>query len=207
MTRFHVTLDGVDTNDSFKNNDKTADLRSLLSAKGGGIGKNKKLRTQSASIDDKWQHDMYDEAEQSEPKGNSNAFRGYGASGLANDDLRLTLRGPNTRKPKFRSVIVERPGRGNVDKQTVSMVARRLTNAEPVVSFQQSDQAKRGQGSAGRSDHGVAQLLRSLDLEKYISIFSREEVDLEALQCFSDADLQELGVPMGPRKKILAALS
>jgi hypothetical protein len=27
--------------------------------------------TQSASIDDKWQHDMYDEVEQSEPKGES----------------------------------------------------------------------------------------------------------------------------------------
>jgi hypothetical protein len=46
---------------------------------------------------------------------------------------------------EFRSVIVERPGRGNVGKQTVSMVARRLTNAEPVVSFQQSGQANRGQ--------------------------------------------------------------
>eukprot|EP00242_Pyramimonas_sp_CCMP2087_P013221 CAMPEP_0198218994 /NCGR_PEP_ID=MMETSP1445-20131203/72184_1 /TAXON_ID=36898 /ORGANISM="Pyramimonas sp., Strain CCMP2087" /LENGTH=201 /DNA_ID=CAMNT_0043896269 /DNA_START=115 /DNA_END=720 /DNA_ORIENTATION=- len=201
MTRFHVTLDGVEKNDSFKTTDKTADLRSMLSAKGGGIGKNRKLRTQSASIDDKWQHDMYDEAEQSEPKGSSRA------SGLANDDLRLRLTGPNSSKPKFRSMIVERPGRGNVGKQTVSMVARRLTNAEPVVSFQQSGQAKTGQGSAGRSDQGVAQLLRSLDLEKYISIFSREEVDLDALQCFSDADLQELGVPMGPRKKILAALS
>jgi hypothetical protein len=29
MTKFHVTLDGVEKNDSFNNNDKTADLRSL----------------------------------------------------------------------------------------------------------------------------------------------------------------------------------
>uniref|UniRef100_A0A5B7C6I1 Putative Sterile alpha motif domain-containing protein isoform 1 n=1 Tax=Davidia involucrata TaxID=16924 RepID=A0A5B7C6I1_DAVIN len=49
-------------------------------------------------------------------------------------------------------------------------------------------------------------LLRSLGLEKYAIYFKAEEVDMTALRQMGDNDLKELGVPMGPRKKILLAL-
>lgn len=53
----------------------------------------------------------------------------------------------------------------------------------------------------------VASLLQSLGLGKYSITFEAEEVDMTALRNMNDDDLKELGLPMGPRKKILLALS
>eukprot|EP00250_Pteridium_aquilinum_P035171 c8789_g1_i1 orf=788-1504(+) len=53
----------------------------------------------------------------------------------------------------------------------------------------------------------VATLLQSLGLGKYSITFKAEEIDMTALRNMSDDDLKELGLPMGPRKKLLIALS
>lgn len=47
--------------------------------------------------------------------------------------------------------------------------------------------------------------LTSLGLEQYASLFLENEVDLAAVQVLTDADLKELGLPFGPRKRILSA--
>lgn len=52
----------------------------------------------------------------------------------------------------------------------------------------------------------VASLLNSLGLGKYAIHFQAEEVDMAALKQMGDRDLKELGIPMGPRKKILQAM-
>ncbi|XP_062010028.1 uncharacterized protein LOC133726494 [Rosa rugosa] len=52
----------------------------------------------------------------------------------------------------------------------------------------------------------VASLLHRLGLGKYAIIFQAEEVDIGTLKQMGDKDLKELGIPMGPRKKILLAL-
>ncbi|CAI9092822.1 OLC1v1028165C6 [Oldenlandia corymbosa var. corymbosa] len=52
----------------------------------------------------------------------------------------------------------------------------------------------------------VDSFLQSLGLDKYSILFKAEEVDMHALKQMGDADLKELGVPMGPRKKILLTL-
>lgn len=49
-------------------------------------------------------------------------------------------------------------------------------------------------------------LLHALGLEKYSLIFRAEEVDMAALKQMGEHDLKELGIPMGPRKKIVLAL-
>ncbi|CAA0815203.1 Sterile alpha motif (SAM) domain-containing protein [Striga hermonthica] len=48
--------------------------------------------------------------------------------------------------------------------------------------------------------------LQSLGLEKYSITFQAEEVDMTALVHMGDEDLKAMGIPMGPRKKILLAL-
>ncbi|XVF60386.1 hypothetical protein PTKIN_Ptkin08bG0041400 [Pterospermum kingtungense] len=53
----------------------------------------------------------------------------------------------------------------------------------------------------------VATLLNSLGLGKYDICFRAEEVDMTALRQMGDRDLKELGIPMGPRKKLLLALT
>ncbi|KAG5240837.1 ankyrin repeat and SAM domain-containing protein [Salix suchowensis] len=52
----------------------------------------------------------------------------------------------------------------------------------------------------------VEGLLHSLGLGKYVILFKAEEVDMTALKQMGERDLKELGIPMGPRKKILLAL-
>ena len=70
----------------------------------------------------------------------------------------------------------------------------------------------RGRTSTSRTARGavggtqrVGEFLRSLGLGKYASKFQKEEVDAVALRRVTDKDLQTMGVPLGPRKKILAA--
>ncbi len=53
----------------------------------------------------------------------------------------------------------------------------------------------------------IDQWLDDLGLSKYIRVFAENEIDLAALPHFNEADLKDLGLPAGPRKKILAAIS
>ena len=48
--------------------------------------------------------------------------------------------------------------------------------------------------------------LRGLGLERYEQAFREGEIDLEVLPELTDADLKELGLPLGPRRKLLKAI-
>ncbi|KAL5552965.1 hypothetical protein UlMin_040366 [Ulmus minor] len=56
------------------------------------------------------------------------------------------------------------------------------------------------------AEQTVDGLLHSLGLGKYAVLFKAEEVDMTALKQMGENDLKELGIPMGPRKKLLLAL-
>ena len=47
--------------------------------------------------------------------------------------------------------------------------------------------------------------LAELGLEKYLGQFAENEIDFDAALLLDESDLKELGLPMGPRKKFLAA--
>ena len=49
--------------------------------------------------------------------------------------------------------------------------------------------------------------LQQLGLERYAPVFAENEVDLEALRLLAEQDLQQLGLPLGPRKKLLKAIA
>ena len=60
--------------------------------------------------------------------------------------------------------------------------------------------------SAGDEAPDFAQLavfLEGVGLRRHLQIFMENEVDLETLRMFSETDLQDLGLPKGPRVKIL----
>ena len=44
-------------------------------------------------------------------------------------------------------------------------------------------------------------------LTEYLQIFAREKIDLPALMLLTDSDLKEIGLPMGPRRKLLDAIA
>jgi class 3 adenylate cyclase/predicted ATPase len=53
----------------------------------------------------------------------------------------------------------------------------------------------------------VAAWLRSLGLERYEQTFRDNEIDWEVLPELNEADLERLGLPLGPRKKLLKAIA
>ena len=55
--------------------------------------------------------------------------------------------------------------------------------------------------------NSVREWLDDIGLGKYAEIFAAEEVDLRALAHLEESDLKDLGLPLGPRKTILAALA
>jgi class 3 adenylate cyclase/tetratricopeptide (TPR) repeat protein len=53
----------------------------------------------------------------------------------------------------------------------------------------------------------IAAWLRGLGLERYEPAFRENEIDLEILPELTDADLLSLGLPLGPRRKLLKAIA
>ena len=53
----------------------------------------------------------------------------------------------------------------------------------------------------------IKRWLEDLDLAKYADVFIENEVGLRDLPHITDSDLREIGLPLGPRKRILGAIS
>jgi class 3 adenylate cyclase/tetratricopeptide (TPR) repeat protein len=52
----------------------------------------------------------------------------------------------------------------------------------------------------------IAKWLEDLGLGQYVQAFADNEIDLDVLPELAEEDLRELGLPMGPRKKVLRAI-
>ncbi len=52
----------------------------------------------------------------------------------------------------------------------------------------------------------LAHLLETLELQQYKATFAANDVDLDALRLLSEADLKELGLSLGHRRKLIAAV-
>src|SRR5271166_1425935 len=53
----------------------------------------------------------------------------------------------------------------------------------------------------------IADWLEKLGLGQHAQTFVENEIDVSALPHLTDQDLKDMGVPLGPRRKILAAIS
>ena len=53
----------------------------------------------------------------------------------------------------------------------------------------------------------VGRWLTTLGLAQYTEVFRRREIDIQSVTLLSDRDLKEMGVALGPRKKILSAIA
>lgn len=53
----------------------------------------------------------------------------------------------------------------------------------------------------------LSEWLHAHDLAEFEALFAENRVDLKTLEILTEADLKELGLPFGPRKRILAALA
>ena len=58
----------------------------------------------------------------------------------------------------------------------------------------------------GRSLKTVATWLAEMGLQRYQTAFEEAEIDFEVLADLEEDDLRELGLPIGPRRKIWTAI-
>ncbi|XP_065874146.1 uncharacterized protein [Euphorbia lathyris] len=164
--------------------------------------------------DDKWEHDLYDDDEprvsnrkvsgqdlrlKLQKKNSSQASQSVKSSVSGMRDLRERLSGtmnsqqmdidPPKRKPE-----AVKPARRSVAVEVPEPEIKKVANIPPRKKSQQ------------KADSSVEGFLHSIGLEKYLITFQAEEVDMTALIHMNDEDLKAIGIPMGPRKKILLAL-
>lgn len=120
-------------------------------------------------------------------------------SSIVGNDLRERISGP-LHPPQGQRVVVRRhPSLPLKGMPVIGALPPPTTIASRVKTVQKV--------SVAIEQPTVATLLQSLGLGKYSITFQAEEVDMTALRNMNDDDLKELGLPMGPRKKILLALS
>ncbi|CAL1357229.1 unnamed protein product [Linum trigynum] len=93
--------------------------------------------------------------------------------------------------------FMPKPGLPTVSTKSAAAISAPVAPASNVPSKQTY---------AGDEQQTVEGLLHSLGLGKYAIIFKAEEVDMHALKQMGESDLKELGIPMGPRKKILLSV-
>ena len=53
----------------------------------------------------------------------------------------------------------------------------------------------------------IADWLQKVGLGQYAQIFIENEIDISVLPHLTDQDLKDIGIPLGPRRKILAGIS
>eukprot|EP00117_Sycon_ciliatum_P040495 scpid32522/ scgid29750/ Usher syndrome type-1G protein; Scaffold protein containing ankyrin repeats and SAM domain len=115
------------------------------------------------------------------PRSSGESFLPRGAS---DSELCTAPRGKNTAKHKqHQQPAAEKP----VDRERAT--------------------ARHGPDDATRDAHSqVASFLHTLELDEFLALLEEEQVDMSALMLCSDLDLKDLDMPLGPRRKILAAL-
>ncbi|KAG7480765.1 hypothetical protein MATL_G00059740 [Megalops atlanticus] len=79
-----------------------------------------------------------------------------------------------------------------------------LTNQRPS-SGDAGSQEGTTNGDAGPPDFkSLEEALERMGLESYLTLLKNEQLDLDSLALCTENDLKELGIPLGPRKKILS---
>jgi hypothetical protein len=63
-----------------------------------------------------------------------------------------------------------------------------------------------GLGNSGKSTQ-VDSFLKNLGLDRYSSVFKEHEIDMDALRVMTEFDFARIGVPLGPRVKIMSVFS
>jgi len=160
--------------------------------------------------DDKWEHDLFKDGRPQitrnlgggdlrlklQRKSNQQDIRGGGVKDLR-DLLSGSMHSQQTRKDVPRrkpAAVAPKPTRRSVVAEA------------PVSSLKKEPKSTVEKKVLQKADATVDGFLESLGLEKYQITFQAEEVDMTALEHMTDEDLKAMGIPMGPRKKIILAL-
>ena len=61
--------------------------------------------------------------------------------------------------------------------------------------------------TGGAAHDSIRQWLAGIGLQQYAEAFECEQIDADSAAYLTDANLKDLGLPMGPRARFLAASS
>ncbi|KAL3615969.1 hypothetical protein CASFOL_040263 [Castilleja foliolosa] len=160
--------------------------------------------------DDKWEHDLFEDNVSNQRVGvrdlraklqrkSAQSVRGSVSGGAR--DLREKLSGTmNPRHVESKPLLARPKLVPEVSRPTRKSVIAQAHVPETKVASTLSKTKVQEKAET------VESFLQSLGLDKYSITFQAEEVDMTALMHMSDEDLKALGIPMGPRKKILLAM-
>jgi len=93
--------------------------------------------------------------------------------------------------------VVEEPKKNKDKKEKKRAKEDDEEEAKPKKKAKQEEKA-----NDGALPQDMGELLSSLGITQLTAQFEKEEIDIDALQMMDDGDLKELGVAMGPRKKL-----
>ncbi|RWW03887.1 hypothetical protein BHE74_00008489 [Ensete ventricosum] len=182
---------------------------------GGDVGRPSVVAAKrQRQSDDKWKHDLYEDDRRPEAsktvdptdlrwklqkKGSQQGYQSGKASVVR--DLRDKLSGTMQSQPPNID-----PSKAKRVSEISGTIKKSVRHDPPKPEAKKPTDSTFGNPSQRKSESLVDGFLQSLGLEKYSITFQAEEIDMAALKHMNDEDLRALGIPMGPRKKILLAL-
>ncbi|NXK20723.1 DDHD2 Phospholipase, partial [Arenaria interpres] len=82
-----------------------------------------------------------------------------------------------------------------------------LTNQKAAPEEDEHSQEGSRTTSSNRGIEAVKEILKKLELSEYCDVFEKEKMDRQALFLCTEKNLKEMGIPLGPRMKILHYIS
>ncbi|NWU63120.1 DDHD2 Phospholipase, partial [Pterocles burchelli] len=82
-----------------------------------------------------------------------------------------------------------------------------LTNQKPSPEEDEHREEGSRTTSSNRGVEEVQEILKKLELSEYCGVFEKEKMDRQALFLCTEENLKEMGIPLGPRMKILHYVS
>ncbi|KFP15476.1 Phospholipase DDHD2, partial [Egretta garzetta] len=82
-----------------------------------------------------------------------------------------------------------------------------LTNQKAAPEEDEHSEEGSGTASSNRGIEEVQEILKKLELSEYCDVFEKEKMDRQALFLCTEKNLKEMGIPLGPRMKILHYIS
>uniref|UniRef100_A0A8B9NZD0 DDHD domain containing 2 n=1 Tax=Apteryx owenii TaxID=8824 RepID=A0A8B9NZD0_APTOW len=82
-----------------------------------------------------------------------------------------------------------------------------LTNQKAAPEDEEHSREGSRTTSSNRGVEQVKEILKTLELSEYCDVFEKEKMDRQALFLCTEKDLKEMGIPLGPRMKILHYIS
>jgi hypothetical protein len=155
--------------------------------------------------------DVGEDQQQSTSKDNemrSGSLTEFGSNGAANTFRPALNQGPMLNSLAQLPLKIEPPDELGPESGFHSKASSSVSDMDlpAMVRGRHLPQLELVQSHTASNESSLATFLSSLDLDECLPQFKKEKLDLDALALCNESDLVGIGLPLGPRKKILSAI-